>query len=278
MNQDYYNYYAVVESALDTADRTKYYSMEDPVCRPDGQLSFLRFTMCMMVVNYRNRNRRYWGKDHVDPMMKAPHIVDYFTKAGGLPGENGHPIPATGEITMERLVTIDPNNMAILLKQWWWEGDRLMGKVETLDQGEGTPGNRMMRNMLQGMVPASSARTLVPQRKNRDGSIDVLAPGRMVCFDRVNGPSCENAYMDINIPVKNIIKKAEFESAMESFTDYVMERSEAAKRVMDDILPAMESATVGKDGNLFVRAPGETRIIPLERNFRKEISSFMLNF
>lgn len=281
----YYDYYAVIESALDGDTIARRYSIDDePVKRPDGSLSFLRFTACLMRVNCRNRNKRYWGKDHIDAMMRAPHILDYFTKAGGMPGENGHPVPMSGEISMDRLVTIDPNNMAILVKKWWWDGDFMMGNVETLDQGDGTPGNRMMMNMIQGMVPAFSVRTLVPQRYNADGTIDVTGPGRFVCPDRVNGPSCPDAYMDINIPVKNIITKSEFDLAMESFGAYALERSEAAKHVLNDLVPAMESLKVDTRGSLYAEGINphsgevEKRIIPLERSFRSDIRDFMRKF
>lgn len=272
----YYDFYAVVESAVNSDERTGSFKIVGEGKRPDGQLSFLRYQGCMMTVGKRNRNRRLWTKDIVNVMMNAPHIVEQLRSAGGLPGENGHPIPATAQVTMERLVTIDPNNLAILLKEWWWDGDKLMGTVETLDQGEGTPGNRLMMNMMQGIVPAHSARTLVPQRRNPDGSIDVTGPGRMVCFDRVHGPSCEEAYQNIAIPVKNIIKKADFDTAMESFSEYVLERSEAAKTVIDNLQPVMESAIVTPSGMFGVNTKNEGRVfVPVERNLRADIADFM---
>jgi hypothetical protein len=278
MPSGYYDFYAVVESAVEPDDRQQAFHIMEQHKRPDGALSFLRYQACVMTVGKRNRNRRLWGKQHVDIMMKAPHIVEQLTRAGGLPGENGHPIPPTGKVSMDRLVTIDPNNLAILMKDWWWEGDRMMATIETLDQGEGTPGNRLMMNMIQGIVPAHSARTLVPQKYNADGSIDVTGPGRMVCFDRVHGPSCEEAYQNVNVPVKNIVKKNEFDLAMESFTDYALSRSEAVKHVIDGMEPAMESACVDAAGNFSVNTKANGRVyIPVERNLRADIADFMRN-
>lgn len=278
MPSKYYDFYAVVDSAVEADVASKAYAIVGEGKNPDGSLSFLRYKGCLQTVGKRNRNRRLWQKDHLNVMMNAPHIVEQLRKAGGLPGENGHPIPPTGEVTMERLVTIDPNNLAILLKDWWWEGDAMMGTVETLDQGEGTPGNRLMKNMMQGIVPAHSARTMVPQRRNPDGTIDVTAPGRMVCYDRVHGPSCEGAYQDPSVAVKNIVKKADFDRAMESFTDYVLEKSEAAKTVIDRMLPVMESACVTTDGCYSVQTANEGRLfIPVERNLRRDIAAFMLS-
>ena len=278
MPSGYYDFYAVVESSLDPEIREKSFEITGEGKRTNGELSFLRYKGCMMTVGKRNRNRRLWTKQILDIMMTAPHIVEQLRHAGGLPGENGHPIPPTGQVTMERLVTIDPNNLAILMKDWWWEGDKLMATVETLDQGEGTPGNRLMLNMMQGIIPAHSARTLVPQKRNADGTIDVTGPGRMVCFDRVHGPSCEEAYMDISVPVTNIVKKTEFDTAMENFTAYVYEHSENVKRVLDNLQPAMESAVITPDGYFSADTKENGRVfIPVKRNvnIRADIADFM---
>lgn len=274
---NYYDFYAVMESDVDSSTMRNSFEILNEG-KIGGNIEFFRYKACLMSVGKRNRNRRLWQKQHIDVMMNAPHIVEQFKFAGGLPGENGHPIPATGPVTMERIVTIDPNNLAILIKDWWWEGNKMMGTVETLNEGPGTPGFRLMRDMMQGIIPAHSARTLVPQRRNPDGSIDVTAPGRFVTVDRVHGPSCEEAYRDVSIPVKNIVKKAEFDSAMENFTSYVLEHSEAAKRVIDDMRPAMETASITKDGMFTVATESSGQIfVPVERNLRADIADFMRN-
>ena len=274
---NYYDFYAVMESDVDSSTMRNSFEILNEG-KIGGNIEFFRYKACLMSVGKRNRNRRLWQKQHIDVMMNAPHIVEQFKFAGGLPGENGHPIPATGPVTMERIVTIDPNNLAILIKDWWWEGNKMMGTVETLNEGPGTPGFRLMRDMMQGIIPAHSARTLVPQRRNPDGSIDVTAPGRFVTVDRVHGPSCEEAYRDVSIPVKNIVKKAEFDSAMENFTSYVLEHSEAAKRVIDDMRPAMETASITKDGMFTIATESSGQIfVPVERNLRADIADFMRN-
>lgn len=274
----YYDFFAVMESNVTTEDRAKNFQIVSEG-KTGSDIDFFRYKACLMTVGKRNRNRRLWQKQHIDIMMNAPHIVEQLKHAGGLPGENGHPIPATGQVTMERIVTIDPNNLAILIKDWWWEGDKMMGTVDTLNEGPGSPGYRLMRDMMQGIVPAHSARTLVPQRRNPDGSIDVTAPGRMVTIDRVHGPSCEEAYRDISVPVKNIVHKAEFETAMENFTNYALEHSEAVKNVIDNLSPAMESASITKDGMFTVATESAGRLyIPMERNLRNEIADFMRGF
>ena len=155
----------------------------------------------------------------------------------------------------------------------------MMGDVETLNEGPGSAGYKLMRDMMQGIVPAHSARTLVPQRRNADGTIDVTAPGRFVTVDRVHGPSCEEAYRDVSVPVKNIVKKAEFDMAMENFTEYIFEHSEAAKSVVDKLRPAMETAMITNDGMFTVATESNGQIyVPVERNLRADIASFMRGF
>ena len=278
MPSGYYNFYAVVESAVDSDTASSRLRIDDTPIKQG--LNYLRYQGCLMKAEGRNRNRRHWPKQYVDIMMNAPHIVELLRKAGGLPGESGHPIPATGQVTMERLVTIDPENLAILIKDWWWEGDFMMGTVETLDQGEGTPGNKLMKRMIQGMVPAHSIRSMVPQKRNADGTIDVTGPGRMVTVDSVIGPSCEDAYLNISIPIKNIVKKNEFDTVMESFTSYALEHSQAVNRVLDGMDPVMESAVIDtKSGSMSINTRNMGRlIIPMEKKYRQDISSFMRGF
>lgn len=274
----YYDFYAVMESDVTPDERRKSFEVIKEGKSSTGEIDFFRYKACLMTVGKRNRNHRLWQKQHVDIMMNAAHIVEQLKFAGGLPGENGHPIPATGQVTMDRIVTIDPNNLAILIKEWWWEGDKMMGTVDTLNEGPGSPGYRLMRDMMQGIVPAHSARTLVPQRRNPDGTIDVTAPGRMVTIDRVHGPSCAEAYQDVSIPVKNIVKKTDFDTAMENFTSYALERSEAVKYVLDGMAPVMETASIDNKGNFTVKTNNGRLYIPMERDLKKEIASYMKFF
>lgn len=278
-SNSYYDFHAVIESnvAVDDASR-KFEVLSEG--KFNAETSFYRYKAALMAADGKpNRNGRMWPQKFVDAMIKAPHITEMMDFAGGLPGENGHPIPPTGQVSMERIVTIDPNNVAILIKKWWWEGDLLVGIVDTLNEGPGSPGYRLMRDIAQGVIPAHSARTLVPQRRNADGTISVTAPGRFVTVDRVYGPSCKEAYRSVDIPVKNIVKKSEFDSAMENFTSYALEHSEAVKHVLDKMAPVMETAAIDKNGTFSIATEDCGHIfIPTERNLRNEIASFMTSF
>ncbi len=264
------NYFAVIESAVENPD----VKIEKQVNDPNTGLSFLRFTTCLQTFNQRNRNRRLWTSAIFKQMMVNAVITEMLLH--GFPGENGHPVPPTGECTIERLLTIDPNNISHKIVEMHWPSDNsLYGTIETLDDGVGGPGYKFMRHILQGLDPAFSLRSLVPQRKNVDGTIDVTGPGRFITYDRVFVPSHAEAYIDKSFPVKNVVTLSKFQTVMESYVGFVMEKSEKVNRIIDGMNPVMESATLDKNGILSVKTEGQHIFICPENKYRQEIGSFM---
>lgn len=242
--------------------------------KTESGLSYLRFKTCLQTFGTRNRNRRLWQSKWMKPMIAAPEIQELLM-AGGVPGEAGHPIPATGQVTMERILTIDPNNISHVIKEFNWVGEnRLDGVVETVDDGNG-PGDKFKRQIMQGLPVSFSTRSVIPQKKNMDGSTDQTGPGRYVTSDRVFLPSHKEAYIDNSIPVKNVCKKDHFETVMESFVSYVSERSEKINRIIDNMDPAMESATIDKNGVFSVRTNQGIALIRPETKYRREFADFM---
>ncbi len=273
-DERYLDYYVVMEAAMPQNDNIEILKHVEN----ENGLNYLRFSTCLQDFYGRNRNRRLWNADHVRTMLAQEFVQEFLTKAGGWPGEAGHPIPTTGEVSLERIANIDPNNCSHIIKSLEWRGKELHGVVETLDEGVGSPGYKFMRNILQGIRGAFSARSLVPQRKNPDGTIDVMGPGRLVCYDRVYLPSHSNAYMDMDIPVKNIVSKNKFETVMESFTDIVLSKSERVNRVIDEMNPALESVAYDRSSNMITMRTDEGRIfVKPELKYNREIMDFMKN-
>lgn len=241
-------------------------------------LNFVRFSTCLQDFNGYNRNRRKWPADIVRAMAEAPTVQELI-KRNSFVGEAGHPVPDSGQVTMERICNIDPLKTSHrFTKLFWPKPNELHGICETLDEGVGSPGYRMMRNILQGVVPAFSLRSLVPQRKNADGSKDVIGVGRMICYDRVYLPSHESAYMDVDMPVSQVVTKPEFNVVMESFTDHVMSHSDKIRSIIDDMEPALESACYdAKTGLVSVKTEEGRVFIAPEMKYRKEIHSALEN-
>lgn len=243
---------------------------------PNGELSFLRFRTCLQTFFGRNRNRRLWLSRFAKPMFEAPEIKELL-REGGVPGEAGHPVPATGEVTLERILTIDPNNVSHVVKEYIWPSDNQVdGIVETVDDGNG-PGDKFKRNIMQGLPVSFSTRSLIPQRKNPDGSIDQTGIGRYVCSDRVYLPSHKEAYINKNIPVKNICKANKFEAVMESYVADILNHSNKVNTILDGMQPAMESASIDNNGIVSVPTKAGTALIYPELKYRKEFADIMKN-
>lgn len=280
-----YQFYAVMEQTTPEGAKAEILHEEKG---PNGELHFLRFRQCLQSFGKRNRNRRLWQAEHIRESLKNPWVMQQLHDKGGLPGENGHPISNVegAKLSMERLVTIDPNNICLLLKDYEFQGDKLLfGTIETIDDGNG-PGNRFMRNILQGIEPAVSCRSMVPQKKNPDGSVDVTGPGRLICYDRVFVPSHEEAFRDEKAKIENVIKSnnigVAYEQAIddEDFNSYAFENSENAKFILDGMAPAMESMTFDvksmvmsvntkEDGRVFIPMRANKKVMSAVRDYMK---------
>lgn len=266
---DYDQTYIVMEQTTPVDNKIEIQKVVDT-----NGLNYVRFSTCLQDFNGYNRNRRKWPAEIVKAMAEAPTIQELI-KMNSFVGEAGHPVPDNGQVTMERICNIDPLKTSHrFTKLFWPNPNELHGICETLDEGVGSPGYRMMRNILQGVIPAFSLRSLVPQRKNPDGSKDVIGVGRMICYDRVYLPSHEKAYMDVDMPVSQVVTKPEYKVVMESFSDYVMSHSDKIRSIVDDMEPAMESASFDPKTNLMSVKTEEGRIfVAPEMKYRKEIHS-----
>lgn len=279
MNSNGVNYFGVIER---TSPEDKKIEIIKEGKSKNG-LSFLRFRACLQSFRpgERNGNGRLWQSRFMKTMLNNPMLQLTMKRNSGIPGENGHPVPPTAKPTIERVLTIDPNNMSHLIKSFeWTDNDQfLYAIIDTIDEGPGTPGYKFMRNILQGMDPAFSARTVVPQKKNPDGTTDVLGPGRYVTSDRVIGPAHPEAYRDVSIPIKEVHTSSELDVLMESYTGYVFENSKNVGNVIGDLEPVMESMTMNENGMFGIQTKKEgTVFIPTEKEFRLELSEYMKHF
>ena len=271
MFDDQYNdYYIVIEQT--TPQDSKIEILGDGT---KNGLDYLRFSACLQSFYGLNRNRRDWPAGIVKAMTEDSTVVELINN-GSFVGEAGHPVPYTDKVTIERILTIDPLRTSHrIVSLDWPSNNELHGVVETLDDGPGGPGNKMKRSIMQGVNPAFSLRSLVPQRKNPDGTTSVIGRGRLVCYDWVYLPSHKEAYRDTEIPIKNVVTKPQFQTVMESFSNFVMERSDKVRRVLDDYDIAMESATMDSHGIFSVNSKTGRLFIAPETKYRKELKSLI---
>lgn len=268
-----FSFYAVMESSSPVGIKHEILDMKE---NPNGTISRLRFRACMQDFGHRNRNGRLWTGRYMKELLNAPHILELLRK--GFPGENGHPVPPTGQASMSRILTIDPNNISHKILNFQWQGDdRVFSDIETVCDIDG-PGARFALNIAQGFEPAFSVRSVVPQRKNADGSIDVMPGGRVVTYDRVFLPSHEAAYRDESVDVKSVTTTAGYAQLMESLTNYAFEKSSRVSAAMEGTDPIGSSMCVDDRGVFSVNTKHDGRLfIPTEKKLAREISHYMKN-
>lgn len=267
---NYFDYYIVMEETTPAESKIEILSDKGS----SGNLNFLRFTSVMQTFNGRNRNRRLWRSRFVKDMLASSECQEMLRK--GWPGENGHPIlQFKAEPSLERILTIDPNNISHKMCSFEWVGDTVLKAViETLDDIDG-PGAKFARHIMQGLEPAFSCRAVVPQRKNPDGSSDVIGSGRLVTYDRIFLPSHKEAYRDIDVPVKNVVKKPQFDVLMESAISFTLSKSDKVNYIIDNFDPVLESTSFDINGTLSMKTGEGTVIINPEKKIRDEIKDFM---
>lgn len=275
-----YPFYAVCEETTPEGAKCEILKEETR----NGELHFLRYRQCLQSFNKRNRNRRLWKAVHIRQSLMHPWLQQLFKK-GGVPGESGHPVSTSGPLSMERLAQIDPERVCLYLKDYEFQGDDLLfGTIETADDGNG-PGNKFMRSILQGIEPSVSCRSLVPQKKNPDGTIDVTGPGRLICYDRVYVPSHEEAFRDTKAATNSVTKNGlantspVFECAISDLdlTTWATNASEHAKFILDGLEPVLEAAMLDKNGMLSMPTNEGHVFIPLhdEKHIMDSIKDFM---
>lgn len=267
------NFFIVIEQAQEPQKPDIQFISKD-----SDPLHFLRWRQKLQSAGYRNRNGRFWVTKFLKIMTEDPIVKEMLIV--GWCGEAGHPVPPTGKVTVERILTIDPKYISHKVNSIEWIGNDLYGIMETLDDGPNGYGTKFMYNIMQGMLPAVSARTVIPQVRNNDGTFDQTGPGRLVCYDRVFTPGHADAYIDKNVPVKNITKKVEFDTAIEQFNAgyaiSTLNKSEKVKRITDKYSLVMESMTMNPNGVLSVSDEKKNVIIVApELKYRKEYSSYL---
>lgn len=132
-----------------------------------------------------NRNGRKYPKAVLQKALAADHIQELI-KNGSWVGEAGHPMGAD----TSRQVTIDPARMSHRIISTRWEGNKLIGTIESLNTERGIEFKNLI---LQGMRVAFSLRALGAADQTPAGAV-VKDPMRMVCYDWVILPSHKEAY------------------------------------------------------------------------------------
>ena len=138
-------------------------------------------TGVMQRAGAKNQNGRIYKREILEEEVR--NYVENFVKIGNAYGELDHPESAI----------VSLKNASHVVKDLWWDGDDLMGKVELLN----TPSGNIVKEILKGghTIGISSRGTGSVQQTN-EGTLMVQPDFELVCWDFVSNPSTQGAFMN----------------------------------------------------------------------------------
>lgn len=149
----------------------------------------VEFITVLQEANKSNRNGRIYPKAVLEKALNAPNIRERLATKTWF-GEAGHPM----DTSVQRQMTIDMRNIAFIIKEIWWEGDLLKGRLETADTAVG----RDMKGLIeQGCRVAFSLRAQGNVHTNpATGIVEVEDGLQILGYDWVQVPSHAKAFME----------------------------------------------------------------------------------
>jgi hypothetical protein len=138
-------------------------------------------TGVMQRAGAKNQNGRIYKREILEEEVK--NYVENFVKIGNAYGELDHP----------ESPIVSLKNASHVVKELWWEGDDLMGKVELLN----TPSGNIVKEILKGgHTIGISSRGTGSVTQTNEGTLMVQDDFELVCWDFVSNPSTQGAFMN----------------------------------------------------------------------------------
>jgi hypothetical protein len=128
-----------------------------------------------------NQNGRVYSKDIL--VREAKKYVTEFVDRGNAFGELDHP----------ESPVVSLKNASHIVKELYWKGDDLMGKVELLN----TPAGNIVKEIIRaGHTIGISSRGTGSVQQTNEGQLEVQPDFELVCWDFVSNPSTHGAFMN----------------------------------------------------------------------------------
>ena len=128
-----------------------------------------------------NQNGRVYSKDIL--MREAKKYVEEFVKRGNAFGELDHP----------ESPVVSLKNASHIVKELYWKGDDLIGRVELLN----TPAGNIVKEIIKaGHTIGISSRGTGSVQQTNEGTLEVQPDFELVCWDFVSNPSTHGAFMN----------------------------------------------------------------------------------
>ena len=129
----------------------------------------------------QNQNGRVYAKPILERESKK--YTEEFVNNGNAFGELDHP----------ESPVVSLKNASHIVKELWWKGDDLMGRVELLN----TPAGNIVKEIIKaGHTIGISSRGTGSVEQTNEGTLEVQPDFELVCWDFVSNPSTHGAFMN----------------------------------------------------------------------------------
>ena len=129
----------------------------------------------------QNQNGRVYERKIL--MREVKKYMDEFVKNGNAFGELDHP----------ESPVVSLKNASHIVKDLYWNGNDLMGKVELLN----TPAGNIVKEIIKaGHTIGISSRGTGSVQQTNEGHLEVQPDFELVCWDFVSNPSTHGAFMN----------------------------------------------------------------------------------
>lgn len=138
-------------------------------------------TGIMQRAGSKNQNGRIYKREILE--QEVQNYIENFVKVGNAYGELDHPESAI----------VSLKNASHVVKELWWEGEDLMGKLELLN----TPSGNIVKEIVRGgHTIGISSRGTGSVTQTNEGTLMVQPDFELVCWDFVSNPSTQGAFMN----------------------------------------------------------------------------------
>jgi hypothetical protein len=98
---------------------------------------------------------------------------------------------ATGELDHPESSIINLKNVSHIIRDMWWDGDNVIGKIEVLPT---TAGN-ILKALIESNVQVGVSSRGMGSLEDRNGVLEVQDDFELLCWDFVSTPSNPGSYM-----------------------------------------------------------------------------------
>ncbi|QXN67889.1 hypothetical protein FPHOBKDP_00135 [Listeria phage LPJP1] len=253
----------------------------------DKTLNNVLFETELQEADAPEQKNRIYDRRAIDEAIQNP-IVQEKIKNRTFFGEAGHPLNTDNR----RQLYIDQRNISHIVTEAKFDGNRLIGRVETADTSVG----RDMKGLInQGSKAAFSMRGIGNIIKPDGKYQRVHSPLMICCYDWVVIPSHPNSYMthrineDFSEDYQGLLEAASSNSynlsgkvvpyQVSELLEFVTKKSENVYSLAESLGISMNlengSVTLTEDQTLSIKQSNETIRIYLEEEIKRDLSKYI---